>query len=83
MKQTFRIMFGGFLHALRRFWLEAIGGVFLAFGVLFSFAAVQEYRQYLNSPDRGITFLALEVFFSGLMLIFALDSFWRARKPRQ
>ena len=83
MKQNFKMMFADFLQALRRFWLEAMGGVFLAFGVLFSLATAQEYRQYLSSPDRGIAFLALEGFFSGLMLIFALDSFWKARKPRQ
>ena len=82
MKQNFKLIFGDFLQSLRRFWLEAIGGVFLAFAVLFSLAAVQEYRQYLNNPERGITFLALEGFFSGLMLLFALDSFWKARKPR-
>ena len=82
MKEKFRIIFGDFLQSLRRFWLEAIGGVFLAFGVLFSLATIQEYRQYLSSPERGTAFLILEGFFSGLMLIFALESFWKARKPR-
>ena len=82
MKEKLKIIFGDFLHSLRRFWLEAMGGVFLAFGVIFIFAAIQEYRQYANSPERGVTILILEGFFSGLMLIFALDSFWKARKPR-
>ena len=73
MRQNFKLIFADFLQALRRFWLEAMGGVFLAFGVLFAIATVQEDRQYVK---------ALEGFFSGLMLLFALDSFWKARKPR-
>jgi hypothetical protein len=75
-------MFGDFLQSLRRFWLEAMGGVFLAFGVMFSIEAIREYRRYASTPGHDSTILILEGFFSGLMLIFALDSFWKARKPR-
>ena len=82
MKQKLKIIFGDFLSALRKFWLEAIGGIFLAFGLLFTYEAIREYRKYASAPERGITMLAVECFFSGLMLIFALDSFWKARKPR-
>ena len=82
MKEKLRIIFGDFLKALRQFWLEAMGGVFRAFGLLFTYEAIREYRKYVRAPDRGITMFAVEVFFSGLMLIFALDSFWKARKPR-
>ena len=82
MRQKLRIIFADFLHAFRQFWLEVMGGVFLAFGLLFTYEAVREYRKYLGAPERGITTFAVECFFSGLMLIFALDSFWKARKPR-
>ena len=82
MKQKLKIIFSDFLMALRQFWLEAIGGVFLAFGLLFTYEAIREYQKYVATPERGITMFAVECFFSGLMLIFALDSFWKARKPR-
>jgi hypothetical protein len=82
MKQKLKIIFGDFLNSLRKFWLEAMGGVFLAFGLLFTYEAIREYRKYVSAPERGITMLAVECFFSGLMLLFALDSFLKARKPR-
>jgi hypothetical protein len=77
-----KIIFGDFLRALRRLWLECIGGIFLGLGILFLFAAIQEYRKYVNSPEIGTGRLFLVVFSSGLMLFFALESFWKARKPR-
>ena len=80
MKQKLKIIFGDFLNALHRFWLEAMGGVFLAFGLMLGWAAV---RDYLRMSDRQITgMLATEGFFAGLMIFFALDSFLKARKPR-
>ena len=80
MKQKFKIIFGDFLTALRKFWLEAMGGVFLAFGLMLGWAAL---REYLSVSDGRITpMLATEAFFAGLMIFFALDSFLRARKPR-
>ena len=82
MGQKLRIIFQDFLHSLRAFWLEVIGGVFLVFGLLFVAAAVQEYRRYVNTPGYGARTLILAIVFSGLMLLFALDSFWKARKPR-
>ena len=82
MREKLKIIFGDFLKALRQFWLEAMGVVFLVFGLLFTYEAIREYRKYVNTPERGIMMFAVEVFFSGLMLIFALDSFWKARKPR-
>jgi hypothetical protein len=82
MKQKLRFIFDDFLGALRRFWLEAIGGVFLVFGLIFIYEAFREYQKFVASPERGITIFAVECIFSGLMLIFALDSFWKARKPR-
>lgn len=82
MGQKLRIIFKDFLHSLRALWLEVVGGVFLVFGLLFVAAAVQEYRRYVNTPGYGARTLILAIVFSGLMLLFALDSFWKARKPR-
>lgn len=77
-----KIIFADFLRSLRRLWLEVMGGIFLVFGVMFIFTAVQEYRKYVTTPGHGTGNLILAVFFSGLMLLFALESFWKARKPR-
>ena len=82
MKQKLRVIFGDFLHTLHQFWLEVIGGVFLAFGIIFSLAAFRDYQKYVSTPGSSAGRLALEAIFSGLMLIFALDSFRKARKPR-
>jgi Ca2+/Na+ antiporter len=80
MKQKLRLIFGDFLNALHSFWLEVIGGVFLAIGVMLGWAAV---RQYFSVSERRVTtMLATEGIFAALMIFFALDSFWRARKPR-
>ena len=80
MKQKLKIIFGDFLNALHRFWLEVMGGVFLAFGVMLGWAAVREY--YSVSERRVTTMLATEGIFAALMIFFALDSFMRARKSR-
>jgi hypothetical protein len=82
MSQKLKILFGDFFKALRQLWLECIGGIFLALGVVFIVAAVQEYRKYLDSPEVGTGRFLLVVFSSGLMLFFALESFWKARKSR-
>ena len=82
MIEKFKIAFADFLHSLHRFWLEVIGGVFLALGVVFTFSAIKEYREYVKTPENGITSLGLTVFFSFLIIFFALESFWKSRKPR-
>jgi hypothetical protein len=82
MSRKLRIIFQDLLHSLRALWLEVIGGLFLVFGLLFIVTAVQEYRRYVSTPGYGTRTLVLAVVFSGLMLLFALDSFWKARKPR-
>jgi hypothetical protein len=80
--EKFKIAFADFLHSLHRFWLEVIGGVFLALGVLFTFSAIKEYREYVKAPENGMLSLGLTAFFSCLMIFFALESFWRSRKSR-
>jgi hypothetical protein len=82
MSQKLKIIFGDFLKALRQLWLECIGGIFLGLGLLFVFAAIQEYRKYVNSPDIGTGRLFLVGLSSAVMLFFALESFWKARKSR-
>jgi hypothetical protein len=63
-------------------WLEFIGGIFLALGILFVLAAIQEYRRYLHAPEIGSGRFVLVLISSGVMLFFALESFWKSRKPR-
>ena len=82
MSQKLRIVFGDFLKALRQLWLECIGGIFLGLGILFVLAAIQEYRKYVNSPQVGTGRFLLVILSSGVMFFFALESFWKARKPR-
>jgi len=82
MSQKLKIIFGDFLRALRQLWLECIGGMFLALGLLFVLAAIQEYRKYVSSPEIGTGRLLLVVLSSAVMLFFALESFWKARKSR-
>jgi hypothetical protein len=80
MKQKLKVIFGDFLSALHRFWLEVMGGIFLAFGVMLGWAAVREY--FSVAEGRVTAMLATEAIFACLMIFFALDSFLRARKPR-
>ena len=82
MGQKLKIIFGDFLKSLRQLWLECIGGIFLGLGILFILAAIQEYRKYVNSPEVGTGRLLLVVVSSAIMLFFALESFWKARKSR-
>ena len=82
MSGKLRYMFRDFLGSLHRFWLEMIGILFLTFTVMFIVTAVQEYRKYVVTPEYGVLSFLLAVFFSGLMLLFALHSFWKARKIR-
>jgi hypothetical protein len=82
MREKLKIIFGDFLKALRQLWLEFVGGIFLLLGVLFIVAAVQEYRKYVTTPEIGTGRFFLVLLSSGVMLFFALESFWRARKSR-
>lgn len=82
MSLKLKAIFGDFLKALRQLWLEFIGGIFLALGVLFILAAIQEYRKYVSSPEVGTGRFLLVLLSSGVMLFFGLESFWKARKSR-
>jgi hypothetical protein len=82
MSGKFKIIFGDFLRTLRQLWLEFIGAMFLALGAIFGIAAIQEYRRYLHSPGVGTGRFILVLISSGVMFFFALESFWKSRKPR-
>ena len=82
MSQKLKIIFADFFKTLRQLWLEVIGGIFLALGILFVLAAIQEYRKYVTSPGLGTGRFLLVLLSSVVMLFFALESFWKARKPR-
>ena len=82
MRGKLKIIFGDFLKVLRQLWLEFIGGLFLVLGIVFILAAIQEYRKYVSTPEIGTGRFLLVLLVSGVMLFFALESFWRARKSR-
>lgn len=82
MKDKLQIIFGDFLRALRRLWLECVGGIFLLLGIMFILAAIQEYRKYVQTPEIGSGRFLIVIFSSAVVLFFALESFWKARKSR-
>jgi Ca2+/Na+ antiporter len=82
MSGKIRIIFGDFFKALHQLWLELVGGIFLALGVVLVLAAIQEYRKYLSAPEIGTGRFLLVLLSSVVMLFFALESFWKARKSR-
>ncbi|HEY2384797.1 MAG TPA: hypothetical protein VGK48_26780 [Terriglobia bacterium] len=82
MSQKLKIIFGDFLRSLRQLWLEFIGGIFLLLGISFILAAIQEYRRYLHTPEVGTGRFLMVLISSGVMIFFALESFWKSRKPR-
>jgi len=82
MAGKLKLIFSDFLRTLRQLWLEFIGGIFLALGVLFILAAIQEYRKYVQSPELGTSRFLVVLFSSVVMLLFALESFWKSRKSR-
>jgi hypothetical protein len=82
MTGKLKIIFSDFFRILRQLWLEFIGGVFLALGILFILAAIQEYRRYVQTPALGTGRFVMVLLSSVVMLFFALESFWKSRKPR-
>jgi hypothetical protein len=82
MTGKLKIIFSDFFRILRQLWLEFVGGVFLALGILFILAAIQEYRRYVQTPALGTGRFVMVLLSSVVMLFFALESFWKSRKPR-
>ena len=82
MSGKLKVIFGDFFKALHQLWLELVGGIFLALGVVLVLAAIQEYRKYVSAPEIGTGRFLLVLLSSLIMLFFALESFWKARKSR-
>jgi hypothetical protein len=82
MTGKLKIIFSDFFRTLRQLWLEFIGGIFLALGILFILAAIQEYRRYVQTPALGTGRFLMVLLSSVVMLFFGLESFWKSRKPR-
>jgi len=82
MVKKLKVIFADLLRTLRQLWLEFVGGIFLAIGVLFILAAIQEYRKYVQTPGLGTGRFLMVLLSSVVMLFFALESFWKSRKPR-
>jgi len=82
VSRKLKIIFGDLLNTLRQLWLEFIGSMFLALGIMFILAAIQEYRKYLHAPEIGQGRFLLVLFASAVMIFFGLESFWKSRKPR-
>jgi len=82
VSQKLSTIFRDFLRALRQLWLEFIGAIFLALGIVFILAAVQEYRRYVRAPGIGSGRFVMVLVSSGVMIFFALESFWKSRKSR-
>jgi len=54
----------------------------LLLGIMFILAAIQEYRKYVQTPEIGSGRFLIVIFSSAVVLFFALESFWKARKSR-
>jgi hypothetical protein len=97
MRGKFKILFSDFLRSARKLWLEMMGGMFLAMSFLFSWNTVNAYRHQTahavsSQPDEAGSIVATlhglvaswktMAAFSVLLLLFSLQSFWKARNIR-
>jgi hypothetical protein len=82
MSRKLKMIFGPALKSLHQWWLQGIGGVFLALAFVFGWYAVEEYWKASASEDGGIYMLLSAVGLSLLTLGFGIHSFWKARKLR-
>jgi hypothetical protein len=82
----FKLIFGDVLRSARKLWLEMMGGLFLALGVMFTLSTISTYRktgQLIKHWDFRTEFTIFgSAVFSFLMLAFSLQCFWKARKIR-
>jgi len=86
MALKLRAIFADFLKSARKMWLETMGGLFLAFAVMFALKTVDIYRRASGSFNTWdwqtkLTLCGLG-FFSVVWLSCSLQSFWKARKIR-
>jgi hypothetical protein len=98
MPGKFKLIFSDFLRSAKKLWLEMMGGMFLAMAAMFSWNTFSTYRsqsahiltEHAADTDGSIVgslhgivaswkTMAL---FSVLLLLFSLQSFWKARNIR-
>ena len=82
MAGKLRIIFGDFFRSLHQLWLEVIGALFLALGVIFGFSAFQEYQKLGQAEHAGPWVVVSAAVLSLLTIAFGIHSFWKARKLR-
>ena len=82
MAGKLRIIFGDFFRSLHQLWLEVIGALFLALGVIFGISAFQEYRKLATTKGTGYWVVGSAVVLSLVTIAFGIHSFWKARKLR-
>ena len=82
MTGKLRVIFGDTIRSVRRVLLEVLAMFFVALAVLGIGSIVEEYRKYSGAPEDGIWRLGMSALFASVMLIFALHTFWKARKLR-
>jgi uncharacterized membrane protein len=80
MSGRFKTAFKDTIRVLHTFALEVIGGFFLALAIIGVTSVVQEYRRFVDDADVGLWRTLLALGFSLAMLVFGLQSFWKARK---
>jgi TRAP-type C4-dicarboxylate transport system permease small subunit len=78
MSGRFRTAFRTSFRALHQLTLQVLGTLFLAFGVVLGAEALRQFRLY-TSDEVSLGWVLLSVLFSLLMLVFAAQSFWKAR----
>jgi hypothetical protein len=82
MAAKLRLIFADAIRSARRLWLEVTGTFFVALALIGITSIVDEYRKYSIDPEAGILRLSMSIIFASAMLIFALHTFWKARKIR-
>ena len=86
MAGKLKYLFRDFLLAARKLWLEMMGALFLALAVMFTLNTISEYRKTVHVMTSWDLRTIFSVFGSGilsvLLLVFSLQSFWKARNIR-
>jgi hypothetical protein len=82
MAGKLRLIFGDFFRSMHQLWLEVIGALFFALGVIFGLSAVQEYRKLETVEGTGPWIIGSAAVLSLLTFGFGVHSFWKARKLR-
>lgn len=62
--------------------LQVLGALFLAFAVVLGAEALRQYKLYA-SEETSIAWVLLSLVFTVLMLLFSIESFWKARSLRK